>query len=221
MIETVRSEAGSSFLFFVFLAAGIWVVAVEYLYPELFRRDTRHLFYFSGLGSQQRNARSYTAYRILASLCCALVLALFFAVYLTRVYPFACTFSFSLVGTAFAVAAAFLLLRYALDGFLAWLFDVRMQVKDVLEKNVAFRQAFGVYGLAVLFVLTYSGLAPAVFTESALWWFAGLYLATYLASMAEYLVGKPEYIFYFIFYLCITEICPAIVAWSLFKRTLA
>lgn len=221
MIETVRSEAGSSFLFFAFLAAGVLVVAVEYLYPELFRRDTRHLFYFSGLGSQERNARSYTTYRILASVCCALAVSLFLSVYLARVYPFACTFSPSLVATVLAGATSFLLLRYAADGFLAWLFDVRAQVKVILEKNVAFRLAFGVYGLAVLFVLTYSGLAPAVFTEGALGWLAVLYVAIYLASMAEYLVGKPEYIFYFIFYLCITEICPVIVAWSLFERTLA
>ena len=27
--------------------------------------------------------------------------------------------------------------------------------------------------------------------------------------------------FYFIFYLCVVEICPVLVAWSMLKRTLA
>lgn len=221
MIETARSEAGASFLFFAFLAGGAFIVLVEYLYPELFRRDIRHLFYFSGLGSQERNTRTDATYRIMGLALFAFSFALFFSIYLGRMYPAEYSLSLSFLGTVFLAVCVFLFVRYLVDIFLAWLFDVRVQVASVLEKSAAFRLAFGVYALAVLFFSTYSGMVPWVFSENALVWFFCLYILMYLAAMAEYLVGKAECIFYFIFYLCIAEICPVLVAWSLFKRTLA
>ena len=219
-METARPESEVSFLFFAFLAGFAFIVLLEYLYPELFRRDTRHLFYFSGLTSQQRNVRTYAAYQALSVVLFGFTFALFFSTYLARRY-FDRDFSFSLMGAVFVLALAFLLLRYLADRFLAWLFDVHSLAGAIMEKRIAFQLAFGVYGLALFFIFTYSGFSPAGFEEKVLVWFFVLYILIYVAVMAEYLVGSAEYFFYFIFYLCIVEICPVLVVWNMLKRTLA
>lgn len=220
MMEIARAEGESSLLFFVLLAGFAFVVLLEYMYPELFRRDTRHLFYFSGLNSEQRNTRTYTAYQVLSIMLFAFTFSVFFSAYLSGNY-FGKDFSASFMALVFVVALAYLFFRYLVDAFLAWLFDMRAFAEALVEKGVAMRLAFGVYGLALFFLCTYSGFPVGHFGDNLLLWGFVFYIVIYLAVMAEYLLKNAGYFFYFILYLCIVEICPVLIAWNMLKQALA
>lgn len=220
MMEIVRAEGEGSPLFFVLLAGFAFVVLLEYMYPELFRRDTRHLFYFSGLNSEQRNTRTYTAYQVLSVVLFAFTFSVFFSTYLRENY-LGEGFSVPFMALVFAGALIYLFFRYLTDMILAWLFDMRAFAQVAIEKGVAMRLAFGVYGLAVFFLCTYSGFSAARFGDNLLLWGFVFYILIYLAVMVEYLLKNAGYFFYFIFYLCIVEICPALIAWNILKQALA
>ncbi len=220
MIETARVQGESSFLFFAFLIGFAFVVLLEYLYPEFFRRDTRRLFYFSTDASLQRNNRAYAVYRALSSLLFGFAFALFLSFCLGEMY-FCGGFSWLRWGATFGFALVFLGGRYLIDRFLAWLFGVNALEQVLEEKRTAFQLSFAVYGLILFFLGVYSGFFPDGFEKKALLGGFILYFVGYVAVMVEYLARRAEYFFYFIFYLCVVEICPVLVAWSMLKRTLA
>ena len=120
MIETARVQGESSFLFFAFLIGFAFVVLLEYLYPEFFRRDTRRLFYSSSEASAQRNPRAYALYQALSALLFGFAFALFLSFCLGKMY-FGGGFSWLRSGVAFGFALVFLGGRYVIDRFLAWL----------------------------------------------------------------------------------------------------
>lgn len=219
MVEIPRVESDTSVLFFVFLAGFALIVLMEYMYPVLFRRDTRHLFYFSGLDSEQRTTKTYITYQIMSQVVFAFTVSLVFTVILGRMY-FHQDFSLSLMTAVFAVLSAYMFLRYILDRILAWLFDMGAFADDMTEKVIAMRLAVGVYGLAAFFIFMYSGFSAVSLGDHALIWAFTFYIVMYFAVTVEYLVSRAGYFFYFIFYLCIVEICPLLIAWNLLEQAL-
>ncbi len=220
MIETARVQGEGSLLFFAFLVGFAFVVLLEYLYPEFFRRDTRRLFYFSADTSAQRNTRAYAAYQILSAFLFGFAFALFLSFCLEKMY-FGGGFSWLRWGAVFGFSLVFLGGRYLIDRFLAWLFGADALEQVLEEKRTAFQLSFAVYGLILFFLGGYSGFFPEGFEKNTLLGVFILYFVGYVAVMAEYLARRAEYFFYFIFYLCVVEICPVLVAWSMLKRTLA
>lgn len=219
MLEVYKSPAESSWLFF-FFAAGFAVIALlRYAYPMLFRRDTVRLFYFSGLDSQQRNMKVYAVYRVLALAVFAFTCSLLSSVYFSPKY-LGTEFSPVIMAWVFAGVSLYMVVRYVVDVFLSWLFDVRDFAWLIMEKNIALRLALGVYGLSVFFLLYYSGAADVAGLDNMLLYVFILYITLSFAVAAEYLVSGPGYFLYFIFYLCIVEICPLLIAWSMFRQAL-
>ncbi|MBQ7763346.1 MAG: DUF4271 domain-containing protein [Flavobacteriales bacterium] len=219
MLEVYKSSSEGSWLFFYF-AAGFAVIALlRYAYPMLFRRDTVHLFYFSGLDSQQRNMKVYVVYRVLALTVFAFTFSLLSSVYFSPRY-LSSEFSTEIMFWVFSGISVYMVVRYIVDVFLSWLFDVRGFGALIMEKNIALRLAMGVYGLSVFFLLYYSGALDVCGAGNMLLYVFVLYITLSFAVAAEYLVSGPGYFLYFIFYLCIVEICPLLIAWSMFRQVL-
>lgn len=120
----------------------------------------------------------------------------------------------------FSGISMYMIVRYIVDVFLSWLFDVREFGMLIMEKNIALRLALGVYGLSVFFLLYYSGAVDVSGVNDVLLYVFVLYIILSFAVAAEYLVSGPGYFLYFIFYLCIVEICPLLIAWSVFRQAL-
>ncbi|MDD4820602.1 MAG: DUF4271 domain-containing protein [Flavobacteriales bacterium] len=221
MLEIERVTAQGTDIFWMFMIGFVMIALLRYMYPVILRRDTISIFYFSGADMDPvHREKSDAMYGIMSVMIFSYIVSLVFTVW----------YDMNFKETVFVLKDMFYVLmwvlayvvgRSAIDVFIGWLFSISSYTKLFVEKSTAFRVSVGIYGILAFFILWYvNGGMSMVIDYKMLVIAICVYVFAYFLVMVEYLLQSVSYFLYFIFYLCVVEICPLLLVWSILENKL-
>ena len=222
MIEISKTQNIDDVLFFTLLIAGVVVALLRYVYPRMFNRDVLSLFTLGDTPTDEphRASRGEMTYGVISSLLYVYVLSIILYLWWYRnSVGYSPIFTDWLV--VFGVGIALLVMKWAVDKFLFWVFDVEDIAAMIGERIIAMRLSIVVWGGGLFFMMWYA-MKGFNMVISDVWVviLLGIGVLLYLLKMGEFLMRGKAYFLFFIFYLCTIQICPIILAWIWVKNVL-
>ncbi|MBR4402484.1 MAG: DUF4271 domain-containing protein [Flavobacteriales bacterium] len=223
MIEISRVYNIDDALFFMLLLSAMLVALLRYVYPRLFLRDVVGGFRLGDATVDESLARSSRGEMTYAVLCSMLYVYMVSIVVYMWWSKNRVGYSFDVAdwGVVYGIGLVGLIVKWGLDKFLLYVFDVGDMAMAFAERKVTMRLFMSVWGGLAFFVMWYAtGGFTMIVTDVGVGIMIAVWVIIFILFMAEFLMRSKSYFLFFIFYLCTIQICPMILAWIWIKNVL-